>query len=194
MTSQSAELSIDLSSEDIKPSSPIMNRNRPSMIIEIDSDSQADQSSSSSDAKLASASESSSCCSKNEFEEKNEEEEEEDHEKDALKFLEKFYDSNFKAHKIMKTRDYTTQKVWNVFFDKIYDIAYVSLATIKRTNKREVVNETDFITEDGIQEGLKNEFEAIQIFSMYEVEFKLQLQIYDVKEMTDGKDSVSIDS
>jgi hypothetical protein len=161
------------------------------MIIEIDSDSLEYQNSCQPNFELGSASES-SCFSK--FESEEQAEEDEDDEKEALKFLEKFYDKNFSAHKIMETRDYTTQKVWNVFFDKIYDIAYVSLATIKRTNKREVLNETDFVTEDGIQEGLKNEFEAIQIFSMYEVEFKLQLQIYDVKEMTEGKVSVSNDS
>ena len=65
---------------------------------------------------------------------------EDDPEIEALNYIEKFYDRNYRCYELMKEKDYTNMKVWNVFYDEIYDLAYIFVANYNRKKKKDKVN------------------------------------------------------
>jgi hypothetical protein len=97
-----------------------------------------------------------------------------------LNFIESFYKNNFLQQEILKTKDYIDQQVWNVEFDKTQDIAYVFMAILKRQNKREVINKLEIEDSPDQSNELNKEFTALEIYSMYEIDFELKMQIFNV--------------
>jgi len=54
--------------------------------------------------------------------------EDDDPEANVTGYLEKYYDTNYKKYEINKEDNYISQKVWNVYYDEMYELMYIFIA------------------------------------------------------------------
>ena len=57
-------------------------------------------------------------------------------EDEAMNFMENFYNQNYSHYELLKCKDYSKQKIWNIEYDETHDLVYIFVAKIERDNTK----------------------------------------------------------